>query len=319
MPSKKLTAQKREELKRKKEKQQSGSFFPILIIFIIIAIIGVAAIYYLLPGDETEQNGTSEVTENRVPSAVDDYSAVAKNSALLEIDLLANDIDPDGDILNVTSIGNPSNGVVELIENIAYYTPNENFAGIDTFDYTIEDEGGETTTSTIHVFVTDPEENPLAFMDTSKGMIVIELYEDKVPITAGNFIRLVNDGFYNGMNFYRILDDFMIQAGRYFPDGSEDQSPYGNIEFETHEDVTHADGAISMASTGAGVGGSAEFFICDGAQPGLDGSYAPFGVVIDGIDVLRDIAAQPHDSAHPAGGGTPLEDIIINSITIENQ
>ncbi len=164
-----------------------------------------------------------------------------------------------------------------------------------------------------------PVGNPIAVFDTNMGTFKIELYEDKTPITAANFIKLVNDGFYDEMNFYRISDDFMIQAGRYFPDESQAQSPYGNIEFETHEDVKHVDGAISMASTGAGVGGSGEFFICDGEQPGLDGNYAPFGVVIEGIDVIRNIAAQPHDNSNPAGGGVPNEAIIINSIIIENQ
>ncbi len=161
--------------------------------------------------------------------------------------------------------------------------------------------------------------NPIAVFDTTIGDFRIELFEDKTPITAANFIRLANDGFYDGMTFYRISDDFMIQAGRYFPDGSEDQSPYGTIEFETHEDVKHVDGAISMASTGAQVGGSGEFFICDGEQSFLDGNYAPFGVVIEGIEVVREIAAQPHDNSNSAGGGVPLDDIIINSITIENQ
>ncbi len=165
---------------------------------------------------------------------------------------------------------------------------------------------------------TDNSDNPIAVFDTTMGTIKIELYEDKLPITAGNFIKLVNDGFYNGMTFYRISDDFMIQAGRHFPDGSENQSPYGTIEFETHDDVKHVDGAISMASTAAGTGGSGEFFICDGEQSFLDGNYAPFGVVIEGIEVVRDIAAQPHDNSNPAGGGVPLEDIIINSIIIES-
>lgn len=162
-------------------------------------------------------------------------------------------------------------------------------------------------------------ENPIAIIDTSMGTMKIELFEDKVPITVGNFVNLVNDGFYNGKNFYRISDDFMIQAGRFYPDGSESQSPYGTIEFETHEDAKHVDGAISMASTGMKVGGSAEFFICDGAQSFLDDNYAAFGVVIEGIEVLREIAEQQHDNSNPAGGGKPLEDIIINSITIESQ
>ena len=151
------------------------------------------------------------------------------------------------------------------------------------------------------------------------GTFQVELFEDKTPKTVANFVKLVNDGFYDGMTFYRISDDFMIQAGRYFPDGSESQSPYGTIEFENHPDVRHVDGAISMASTGAQVGGSAEFFICDGAQSFLDDNYAAFGITTEGIEVVRDIAAQPHDNSNSAGGGVPLEDIIINSITIEYQ
>ena len=165
---------------------------------------------------------------------------------------------------------------------------------------------------------TTEDGNPIAVFDTSMGVIKVELFEDKVPITCENFIKLVNDDFYDGMIFYRISQGFMIQAGRYYPDGSEQQSPYGTIEFESDPEVHHVDGAISMASTGMGVGGSAEFFICDGEQSFLDGNYAAFGVVTEGIDVVRDIASQDHDNSNPAGGGKPYEDIIINSITIEN-
>jgi peptidyl-prolyl cis-trans isomerase B (cyclophilin B) len=80
--------------------------------------------------------------------------------------------------------------------------------------------------------------------------------------------------------------------------------------------VKHVDGAISMASTGAKVGGSAEFFICDGAQTFLDGNYAAFGVTIEGLDVVKSIAAQPQDNSGGDGTGKPTTDIIINSITI---
>lgn len=158
--------------------------------------------------------------------------------------------------------------------------------------------------------------NPIAVFDTTLGTFRVELYQDKMSETCENFIKLANDEFFNGMNFYRVLKGFMIQAGRYFPDGSEKQSPYGNINFE-ESDVKHVDGAISMASTGDGVGGSAEFFICDGEQKGLDGRYAAFGVTIEGLDIVHDIAAVEHDNSHPAGGGKPYTDIVINSITIE--
>jgi cyclophilin family peptidyl-prolyl cis-trans isomerase len=160
------------------------------------------------------------------------------------------------------------------------------------------------------------DENPIAVFDTSMGVFKVELYQDKMPITCNNFIKLANDEFYDGMIFYRISDDFMIQAGRFFADGSEVFSKYGNIDFE-ESDLKHVDGAISMASTGVKVGGSSEFFICDGEQAFLDGNYAAFGVTIEGLDVVRNIASQPHDNSSPAGGGKPYTDITINSITFE--
>jgi cyclophilin family peptidyl-prolyl cis-trans isomerase len=132
-----------------------------------------------------------------------------------------------------------------------------------------------------YIFIMNDEEqdNPIAVIDTSLGVFKVELNQDKMPITCNNFIKLVNDGFYDGMIFYRILDDFMIQTGRFFADGSEDFSEYGNIVFE-ESDLKHVDGTISMASTGVKVGGSSEFFICDGEQSLLDGSYAAFGVLL---------------------------------------
>ena len=160
------------------------------------------------------------------------------------------------------------------------------------------------------------DENPISVFDTSMGVIKVELYQDKMPITCNNFIKLVNDGFYDWMIFYRISDNFMIQAGRFFADGSEDFSKYENIDFE-ESDLKHVDGAISMASTGVKVGGSSEFFICDGEQAFLNENYAAFGVTIEGIDVVRNIASQQHDNSSPAGGGKPYTDIIINSINIE--
>jgi peptidyl-prolyl cis-trans isomerase B (cyclophilin B) len=161
---------------------------------------------------------------------------------------------------------------------------------------------------------------PVAEINTSKGLIAIELYNDNAPNTCENFIKLANDGFYDGMIFHRIDDNFMIQAGKSLPDDSTKTSPYGNIgTFEGG--LSHVDGTISMASTGDGVPGSAEFFICDGSQTGLDGRYAAFGKTIFGIDVVRDIANDPHDSRYEPnpGGGKPNTDIIINYITIVNQ
>ncbi|MFA5101990.1 MAG: peptidylprolyl isomerase, partial [Candidatus Thermoplasmatota archaeon] len=96
--------------------------------------------------------------------------------------------------------------------------------------------------------------NPVALFDTDFGTFKVELFKDKMPETVDNFITLANDGFYNGLIFHRIGDDFMIQGGGYYPNGTRKTSPYGNIDFES-SDVKHVDGAISMASTGAQVGG----------------------------------------------------------------
>ena len=166
---------------------------------------------------------------------------------------------------------------------------------------------------------------PVAVLETSKGAIAVELYNDndQAPLTCQNFINLVKDGFYDGMIFHRVMDGFMIQAGSTMPDGTTKTSPYGNIaQFEGS--LTHEDGAISMASTGAGTPGEAQFFIMDGARVGpeygMDGSYAAFGKTIYGIEVVRDIADEPEDGSYgDVGGGRPYDDIIIQKIYMAKQ
>jgi cyclophilin family peptidyl-prolyl cis-trans isomerase len=163
---------------------------------------------------------------------------------------------------------------------------------------------------------TTPKANPIVVIATTMGTIKVELYTDKMPITTANFVKLVNNGFYNGLVFHRVIDNFMIQAGGFYPNGTQKSSPYGNIAFET-SDVKHVDGAISMASTGAKIGGSAQFFICDGAQTGLDSSYAAFGKVTEGMDVVRVIAAVATTTKYTSYNDWPVNDVIINSITIQ--
>lgn len=93
------------------------------------------------------------------------------------------------------------------------------------------------------------EGNSIAVIDTSMGTIKVELYEDKVPNTCENFIKLANDGFYDGLVFHRVIDDFMIQGGGFYSDGSQKESPYGAIDLEINKEVRHVDGAIAMART----------------------------------------------------------------------
>lgn len=151
--------------------------------------------------------------------------------------------------------------------------------------------------------------NRIAVIETNMGMIKFELYEQRAPITTANFISLAESGYYDGLIFHRVMDNFMIQTG-WGPTAD-------SIEFETDAELTHTDGAVSMASTAKKVGGSSQFFICDGAQHGLDGNYAVFGQVIEGMDVVRAIAAVECDDTNPQFP-VPLEDVVMTKVTIQS-
>ena len=144
-----------------------------------------------------------------------------------------------------------------------------------------------------------------------------------MPITTANFIKLANHSFYNGLVFHRVIDNFMIQGGGFYPNGTQKQDPYGPIKLETNPDVLHVDGAISMARLSSPVdSATSQFFICDGAQSSLDGQYAAFGKVTVGMDVVRAIAAVKTTAKTIPGYSTPMQDwpasdITINSITIQ--
>lgn len=159
-------------------------------------------------------------------------------------------------------------------------------------------------------------ENPTAIIDTNKGTIKVELYLDKVPNTVINFINLAQDGFYDGLVFHRVIDDFMIQGGGFTSDGTQKQSPYSTINLEISPDVRHVDGAIAMARTNDPNSATSQFYICDGTQSFLDDNYAAFGATTDGIEVVRAIASVETTTKHGMNDW-PQTDVIINSITIE--
>jgi len=157
--------------------------------------------------------------------------------------------------------------------------------------------------------------HPLAIMDTIMGEMVIELYIDKMPITSENFIKLSQIGFFTELVFHRVIDDFVIQGGGYYSNGTHKKSPYAPIVLEIHPEIMHVDGAISMARTNDPNSATSQFFICDGSQHQLDGKYSAFGKVINGLDVLRDIASVETKTRY-SKEDWPVEDIIINSVTI---
>jgi len=164
--------------------------------------------------------------------------------------------------------------------------------------------------------------NSIAVMNTTMGNILVELYEDKTPITTENFIKLANDEFFNGLVFHRVIEDFVIQGGGFYPNGTLKESPYGPIDLEINPAVHHLDGTIGMARTNDPNSATSQFFIDDGAQPYLEpnGSdpkgYAAFGRVIKGIDVVRAIAAVETMTKYGDMKDWPVDDIIITSITI---
>lgn len=154
------------------------------------------------------------------------------------------------------------------------------------------------------------QKNRVACFDTNHGLFKIELFEDKAPITTGNFIKLVNQQFYNGVVFHRVIDGFMIQGGD--PKGLGTGGPGYTIPDEFHPDLKHsAPGILSMANAGPNTGGS-QFFITLAATPWLDNRHAVFGQVVDGLDVVQAIGkvkTGPMDR--------PAENVVINKITLE--
>ncbi len=127
----------------------------------------------------------------------------------------------------------------------------------------------------------------IATFDTSRGPIKIELFADKAPLTVANFVNLAKRGFYDGLNFHRVIADFMIQGG--CPEGSGRGGPGYRFEDEANNGVRHDRGVLSMANAGPNTNGS-QFFITHVATPWLDGKHTVFGKVIEGLDVVDSVA-----------------------------
>lgn len=126
-----------------------------------------------------------------------------------------------------------------------------------------------------------------AVFDTSRGQITVELFADKAPLTVANFVNLVQRGFYDGLNFHRVIADFMIQGG--CPDGRGTGGPGYRFEDETNNGVAHERGSLSMANAGPNTNGS-QFFITHIKTDWLDGKHTVFGKVTAGQDVVDAVA-----------------------------
>ena len=132
-----------------------------------------------------------------------------------------------------------------------------------------------------------PAERPIIQIETDRGNITIELFEDDAPNTVASIISLAEQGFYDNLNFHRVLPDFMIQGG--CPEGTGTGGPGYRFGDECMPNRRHdAPGVLSMANAGPGTNGS-QFFITHGAQPHLDGKHTVFGKVTDGLDTVNAI------------------------------
>ena len=164
--------------------------------------------------------------------------------------------------------------------------------------------------------------NPMVLMSTSVGDIKIELYEDKAPITVKNFLAYVNDKFYDGTVFHRVIPNFMIQGGGYDKDLKEKPTKAA-IKNEAGNGLKNDSGTLAMARTGVVDSATAQFFINvknndflnhrDETPAGF--GYAVFGKVVSGMDVVNKIVATPTErrGMHEA---VPREAVIIKSMTV---
>ena len=159
-------------------------------------------------------------------------------------------------------------------------------------------------------------QNPIVTMTMESGNSVkIELYPDVAPNTVNNFIHLVNKGFYNGLTFHRVIYGFMIQGG--CPNGNGMGGPGYSIpgEFTQNRfknDLKHAPGVISMARAMHPDSAGSQFFIMHKNSPHLDGAYAAFGQVIEGMDEVNRIADVP-----TGYGDKPKTPEFIKEMTVE--
>jgi cyclophilin family peptidyl-prolyl cis-trans isomerase len=151
--------------------------------------------------------------------------------------------------------------------------------------------------------------NPIATCETSLGTFKVELYTDKMPITAGNFVKLAKSGFYDGLHFHRVIKGFMAQFGcphskdPMSPRAGTGDAPSGTIKDEHPADakLSNEPGTLSMANTGQANSGSSQFFLntvhnayLDWFTPGPS-KHPVFGKVVEGMDVVKKIEATPTD------------------------
>jgi cyclophilin family peptidyl-prolyl cis-trans isomerase len=156
-------------------------------------------------------------------------------------------------------------------------------------------------------FSIDPGKSYIATLDTNHGEIVIECDPERSPLTVNNFVFLANDGFYDGVIFHRVIENFMIQGGD--PTGTGRGGPGYKFRDETEGTGTYSRGTVAMANAGPNTNGS-QFFIVH-KDTGLPHSYTIFGRVSSGMEAVDSIAGSDTD-----GSDRPHEEVVIRKVTV---
>lgn len=165
--------------------------------------------------------------------------------------------------------------------------------------------------------------SPKAQIETDRGTIKVELYEDDAPETVENFIKYAEDGFYDGLIFHRVIENFMVQGGGFLPGMKEKESTYDAIKNEAEKSGHRNErGTIAMARTSDPHSATSQFFINHKDNERLDWDkardewgYCVFGEVIDGIEVVDEIASV-ETTSKKGHKDVPKEDIVINEVNI---
>ena len=164
--------------------------------------------------------------------------------------------------------------------------------------------------------------NPVVVIETSMGTIKAELWADKAPGTAANFLRYTDEGYFDGLIFHRVIPGFMIQGGGYTPDGKR-RTGHPQIRNEARTDVSNQRGTLAMARTSEPDSATSEFFInlVDNAE-GLDkggqagAGYCVFGKVIEGMDVVDKIAQVKKQRGGDGAISSPVTPVVIMSVRL---
>lgn len=164
-------------------------------------------------------------------------------------------------------------------------------------------------------------DNPMVVLHTNFGDITVEVFDDKAPITAANFLQYVKDDFYGGTIFHRVIPNFVIQGGGFTTDYEKADGLRDPIENESDNGLTNERGTLSMARTRAPDSATSQFFINLTDNPPLNHQkgqpgYAVFARVVEGMDVVDKIADIPTGAAGPFRQDVPQQTVVIESAEV---